>query len=287
MADNSTSPLATALGLLVAAGAILALAAFASSSGGAQPAAAGSKGTTKPNTAAKPRPKSGASSSSSSSSTRPSTAAGSDDDDDEEDAAILKGYKKTSDGRKTTYFNRELSAEDKKLLESTNSGPKPITVAASTSTSSSVPAASSGGTSAWNSAQTFEERNLTSEAHRRLKALLLGVRCDLPGGAGVVRVTGVCDIAGDCVSASSRGKKRIIYDLSCTVKWELSSLGSCVDGTLALADITADPASLEAEARSSSSSPKVAQFVKSETQGLRPAVTAQLQTLLAELSSLG
>ena len=86
----------------------------------------------------------------------------------------MKGYKMTSDGRKTTYFNREMTEEEKVLLG--DSTPKPLS-----STTSSVsdkidgnikPVVGSSTGSAWNTAGTWEERNVTAWAIKHVKELL-------------------------------------------------------------------------------------------------------------------
>ena len=86
----------------------------------------------------------------------------------------MKGYKMTSDGRKTTYFNREITEEEKVLLG--DSTPKPLS-----STTSSVsdkiegnvkPVVGSSTGSAWNTAGTWEERNVTAWAIKHVKELL-------------------------------------------------------------------------------------------------------------------
>jgi len=249
-----TSYLTTGLGLAVAAAAIvIVFVAF-----GSQPESNKSKPAFKPKSKSK------------------SKSTVQDDDDDDDDAELLKGYKKTADGKKTSYFHRELSATDRELLEKSNSGPKPIAQASS-------PTSSTKAGSAWNSGGTWEEKNLTAFAYERLSGLLSSVRCDLPGGT-VLRCTRVRDVAGDCIAATARGKTKLIVDLSCELDWELSSLGSCISGSLSIWDITADrDAKREMTVKSSSSSPKVAAFVRSEEQGLLPAVSAQLDLLLIVL----
>jgi tetratricopeptide (TPR) repeat protein len=78
---------------------------------------------------------------------------GSDDDDDtftEKELAAMRGYKKTADGRTTSYFTREQSAEEKAMLniapkQITDFTPQPITPSSSTGESGS----------AWNHAGTW------------------------------------------------------------------------------------------------------------------------------------
>lgn len=201
-------------------------------------------------------------------------------DSDDEDAGILRGYKQTTDGRKTSYFTRELSAADQQLLAS-NAGPKPISQAAPASPGSG---SSTSATSAWNTAGTFEERNLTALSHERLRALLGAIKCDLPGG-GSVRITRVTNVSGDCIVASARGKAKLICDLSCEMSWEIAQLGSTISGNMSIVDITADGDYDSSLCTTSSSSPKVATFVRSESQGLQPAIGLRLKDLLRELQA--
>ena len=86
----------------------------------------------------------------------------------------MKGYKMTSDGRKTTYFNREISEEEKTLLGDFT--PRPLAPNAELvdgigAQSSSAKSASSSG-SAWNSAGTWEEKNQSPWAAKRFQELL-------------------------------------------------------------------------------------------------------------------
>lgn len=69
--------------------------------------------------------------------------------DDAEPSVNLRGYKLTSDGRKTTFFNNELDEKTKALIG--NIAPKKLDPS-----SSSGPAPITAGASAWNSAGTFE-----------------------------------------------------------------------------------------------------------------------------------
>lgn len=87
----------------------------------------------------------------------------------------MKGYKMTSDGRKTTYFNREITEEEKILLG--DSTPKPLisTTSASSSDKSDLQKAASGVSpagSAWNTAGTWEEKNQSPWAKKHFGELL-------------------------------------------------------------------------------------------------------------------
>ena len=91
---------------------------------------------------------------------------------EEEDDMTLRGYKKTSTGKITTYFNRELTEEEKKLLgdqtpkriDSSSNGRTP-----SAMTPDSVSPNPTTQGSVWNSAGTYEEKNITDWAQKTLR----------------------------------------------------------------------------------------------------------------------
>jgi hypothetical protein len=70
--------------------------------------------------------------------------------DDEDDLKHVKGYKQKSDGRTTSYFDKELSEEDKKLIG--NITPQKIEQPSSPQKIEKVG-------SAWNKAGTWEEKD--------------------------------------------------------------------------------------------------------------------------------
>jgi tetratricopeptide (TPR) repeat protein len=74
-----------------------------------------------------------------------------EEEDGEAEAANMRGYKLTADGRKTTFFNRELDEQTKALIGSI--APQKLDAPAAVATDSSK---SQGGASAWNTAGTFE-----------------------------------------------------------------------------------------------------------------------------------
>jgi hypothetical protein len=86
-----------------------------------------------------------------------------------DESSDLRGYKKTADGRTTTYFHRELSADEKKLLG--DNSPKPISSDAAAAIGSGSGKAAAGG-SAWNAAGTWEEKNYSQWAKTRIKEIL-------------------------------------------------------------------------------------------------------------------
>jgi len=191
-------------------------------------------------------------------------------------ASNMRGYKMTSDGRKTTFFNNELDETAKKLIG--DIAPKKLdsssAAAAAASTAASDPGALG---SAWNSAGTYEERIITPWASARLTELLSAVRLSVepealpaasregfaqpPQGPGQqlcgpveVAVTAVENLSGDAQVSMLRGKKKQLCDYCLDLKWSLSAQYAdegkgaqegekkveVVTGTLGVLDLTAD-----------------------------------------------
>jgi len=173
-----------------------------------------------------------------------------DDDDDSDDEltekelAQLRGYKKTSDGRVTSYFTREQSAQEKdligdiapqRLLVEPSNIPTPI----STTSSSSTDLVGKGNPSAWNQAgTTWEERNTTDWCRERLEIRLKETK--VIDGNFVGLITSVENMTGDASVAIASGKKRYIFDFHCSVKFEIQESDTdeiVASGTLKLPDI--------------------------------------------------
>jgi hypothetical protein len=87
-------------------------------------------------------------------------------DDSGDEVQALRGYKKTASGKTTTYFHRELSESEQKLLG--DNAPKKIEKDPSTQSIQEVG-------SAWNAAGTWEEKNIGEWSQKQLKQLLLAI----------------------------------------------------------------------------------------------------------------
>jgi len=152
----------------------------------------------------------------------------------EEDAALdgelterelsqLRGYKKTKDGRITSYFTREQTEKDKKLLA--NEAPKRLEggeAALPAGPSLLTPSSSneSGTTaSAWNAAGTWEERDTTEWCTSQLKSRLLASSSS--EGNCVSLISEVEDLGGDASVAIAGTKRRYIFDFHCNLKYEI------------------------------------------------------------------
>jgi tetratricopeptide (TPR) repeat protein len=145
----------------------------------------------------------------------------------------VRGYKIRSDGKKTSYFHREIDDETKKLIG--DIAPKKLGKENNTyATSSAVDSIAAQqqqqeGTSAWNKAGTWEERDVTPWAKESLTMALLSCKYILPNGSpspgSTVVVYEIGKLDGSASYAAVRGKKRYIYEFALTVKWEFTLFG--------------------------------------------------------------
>jgi hypothetical protein len=155
-----------------------------------------------------------------------------EDDEEEETGPPIRGYKTTEDGRKTTFFNHDLSAEAKALIG--DIAPKKLEMASVQQPSPLM----SGTGSAWNTAGTFESVNMTAWCTQRLTELIQGVSVVTPGG-GSVKVDSVT-LVGEGEIVSNRGKVKRICDFTLSVKWVFSADNKTLKGTMEVPDISAD-----------------------------------------------
>lgn len=147
--------------------------------------------------------------------------------EDSEDNVILKGYKETSDGKKTSYFHRELSEEEKSLIGDTT--PKRIDGSNQSidNTPQRLPKSLSG--SPWNSAGTYEEKDISSWAFPKLTKLFSDIQYTVDGKdindstskSCSVAVTNVTNVDGDALVTVARGKKRFVLDLRADIEWKV------------------------------------------------------------------
>jgi len=162
-----------------------------------------------------------------------------DNDFDEEDekilkeAASMKGYK-IVDGKKTTYFNNELDQKTKQLIG--DIAPKKLD-------SFEAPPVSSPSVvgSVWNQAGTFEEKDMTSYAIDKIKKDVDKTVVELEELVGTI--TTIIKSEGEASIVISRGKKRYLYDIKLTLKFEITSSNSefkKIKGEMDIDDISPD-----------------------------------------------
>ena len=188
----------------------------------------------KPSSPSKPKPRS-----------KPKTTAGDAVKDTDADGFTqsdhVRGYK-IVDGKKTSYFHHEMTEEEKKLIG--DIAPKKLDASAANVTSTSAEPVVEG-TSAWNKAGTWEEKDITKWSIDTLSSTLLTCSYDIPGTDQTVKVVKANKMAvhdgGHASVAAVRGKKRYIYEFGYELVWELSSAGGDADvemkGKLILPDI--------------------------------------------------
>lgn len=132
----------------------------------------------------------------------------------------VRGYKIRSDGKKTSYFDREISDDAKNLIG--DIAPKKL----SESTNDFAPKPVAEGKSAWNTAGTWEERDVTPWAKETLSAALVTAEYILPSGSpspgAHATISKVSKLEGNASFASVRGKKKYIYEFALTLKWVLT-----------------------------------------------------------------
>ena len=131
-------------------------------------------------------------------------------EDCEDDGDKIRGYKTTSDGRKTTFFNNEMDEMTKNLIG--DIAPKKIDSSVNTDVLSTT-----GNGSAWNSAGTYEEKIVTPWAEAYLKDNLGRVMfqvADVPGFLTIqVHVDSVTLATGGLAQVTmNRGKRKPMAD---------------------------------------------------------------------------
>ena len=149
----------------------------------------------------------------------------------ERELQMMRGYKKTSDGRTTSYFNNELSDEQKALLGSIApkrlDEPTTTSVPASAPTPVSTPTSTGGASgSAWNQAGTWEEKDTSDWCIACLrKHLETAIAAPAKASGYLAKIKEVKDLMGDASVALAGGKKRYIFDYHATVKFEVIRMG--------------------------------------------------------------
>ncbi|KAL3808114.1 hypothetical protein ACHAXA_001020 [Cyclostephanos tholiformis] len=142
----------------------------------------------------------------------------------------VRGYKIRSDGKKTSFFDREISDDARRLIG--DIAPKKLEdnvggiINGNNNGGGDVGGGIMGGTSAWNKAGTWEERDVTPWAKETLSAALLCASYVLPDGSpspgSRASIIEVVKLDGNASYAAVRGKKKYIYEFSITVRWELA-----------------------------------------------------------------
>merc|ERR1719163_1248207 len=203
-----------------------------------------------------------------------------------DDAADLsmRGYKTRADGAKTSFFHMDISDEAKALLAQ-NAGHKKLDAPVEEATDPK-------GKSAWNTAGTWESKNLRKWVELELdKWIGFSVDIKAPDGTpGHVSVSKIESLEGPAEIVMARGKRKKVLDLSFNIHWTLLVADHKATGKLIFQDVSADDeAELRCEVDGSSAPearPVADMYAKSSNYGLQPALTAKLQAFLADFAEL-
>lgn len=152
----------------------------------------------------------------------------------------LRGYKKTADGRTTSFFHRDIDDEAKKLIGSI--APKKIDAKASDASSAATAVASSNSASVWNQGGTYEERSASSWAREYITDALLKTTCRGPLDGSICKFTKVTSMEGDASLILRKQEKRYVFDWELEVDFEVLSKDGTVEhtGTFTCADFDSE-----------------------------------------------
>ena len=150
----------------------------------------------------------------------------------------MSAVEEVKDGKavKLPYFHRTLSPEELALIGDIT--PKPITQVAAEPTASGKIASGS----AWNSAQTWEERDCTKWALEKMPTLF-DEKADLPkSNQYAVQIKSLTNTQGNAQIAHVRGKARFIYELSFDLEFSVTDdkSGKNYNGKVAVSDVIND-----------------------------------------------
>lgn len=153
----------------------------------------------------------------------------------DEDQAMESGDAK---GPKMPYFHRTLSVEDKQLIGDIT--PKQIKAGDDKNICSTLVGGTSSG-SAWNAAQTWEEKNCTEWAMEAMKRTFMQgeLACE---GAYTVSIIEDAKVRGHANLTHSRGKARYLYEIEIDLEVEVvgGADWASFGGTLAVTDVIND-----------------------------------------------
>jgi len=200
------------------------------------------------------------------------------DADDEDNS--MRGYKKTADGKTTSYFHTEISDEAKQLIAAQGFG-KPQKLDAPVEDANAK-----GGGSSWNQAGTYEEKGMLKWVEQEFRTKLVNITFAIPTGAGgSIIVKAVEGIKGDASISVSRGKRRHLLDISFDVEFEGNVGDKQGTGKLKISEVSTGDDEPEVGIEiGSSTAPELREvfnaFVKNAGQGLQPLVIQAVKSVV-------
>jgi len=164
-----------------------------------------------------------------------------DADEEEEDGEQIRGYKILEDGRKTSFFDHQMSEEEKLLLGYERSGDGSLNLKPKQLSAEEAKAledqkkTNAGAGSVW-AGNTWEDRKMNSWAEENLREL--AGPCMATIGEDTIAVKEIESFTGTASIYVKQGKKKYFYDLTFKLKWEIESLDA--SGTLEYIDVVQD-----------------------------------------------
>jgi tetratricopeptide (TPR) repeat protein len=150
----------------------------------------------------------------------------------------IKGYKVVQ-GKKTSYFHRELSEDAARLIG--DIAPQKLNAADTTEPAASAASQLQPGTSVWNTAGTWEEKDCSAWATSTLIQYLEQATFEFPASSPApgarLDVDRVTVTSGHASAAAVRGKKRYLYEFDVTVHWKFSHDNVSATGTMRFPDV--------------------------------------------------
>merc|ERR1719440_2491996 len=137
---------------------------------------------------------------------------------DDKDLEGMRGYKTRADGSKTSYFNREIDEETKRLLDEQKK-PKRLSVGAE------APPAAAGSSvgSAWNLAgTTWEDKDFSDWAKEELTSRLKAAAGECDGVR--IKVSAVKEVDGSASVVATRGTQRHLFDYAFELEYKVTEL---------------------------------------------------------------
>ncbi|KAH9261760.1 hypothetical protein BASA81_000416 [Batrachochytrium salamandrivorans] len=165
------------------------------------------------------------------------TAEAAEDEEHVNESELMKGYKVLDNGKKTTFFHMDIAPEQKAKLDQAN---KPQALSQSTQVVGNSKAGSQ-----WNSAGTFEEKDMTKFATEAITNALVGTSVLLD--TVVVEVTNVSDFDGSASHTVIRGTRKTPFDFTFVVDWTAHFDPEPLTGKLFCSQCTNSAADLEVE----------------------------------------
>ena len=200
------------------------------------------------------------------------------DFDDLAKSGAVRGYKKTKDGKTTSFFHRDIDDEAKKLIGSI--APKKIETREEDKT------IANGAGSVWNQGGTYEEKNVDKVAKQRLEELFMSLN-NVKFNEFNINVEKVKKLEGEAQVLVLRGKKRFMYEFDVELNFKAKSADGYVfsgqefEGSLVYPDLSADACG-DYECRVKIASPNVPEPLATDLKSVDGSLQTAVRSLMVQ-----